>query len=81
MFLTPNYHFYGTNRFTGRKVGTAVAVRKYIPHKHIDLGPRVSTEATGGCRPIGNSEVILATVYKSPGHAWNNADITELFKF
>jgi hypothetical protein len=25
--------------------------------------------------------VLLATVYKSPGHAWNDADIIELFSF
>jgi hypothetical protein len=31
--------------------------------------------------PIGNSEVLLAAVYKSPGHAWNDADIIELLSF
>jgi hypothetical protein len=30
--------------------------------------------------PIANSEVLLA-VYKSPGRAWYNADITELLSF
>jgi hypothetical protein len=30
----PNYHFYRINRFPGRKGGTAVAVRKGIPHNH-----------------------------------------------
>jgi hypothetical protein len=28
-----------------------------------------------------NSEVLLAAVYKSPGHAWNNGDITEFLSF
>jgi hypothetical protein len=41
----------------------------------------VSIEATGVCIPIGNSEVLLAAVCKSPGHAWNDADITELLNF
>jgi hypothetical protein len=31
--------------------------------------------------PIGNSEVLLAAVYKSPGRAWCDADITELLSF
>jgi hypothetical protein len=34
--------------------------------------------ATGVCIPIGYREVLLAAVYKSPGHAWNDSDITEL---
>jgi hypothetical protein len=37
----------------------------------------VSAEATGFCISIGISELLLAAVYKIPGHAWN-ADITEL---
>jgi hypothetical protein len=31
-FHIPNYHFYRTDRFPGRKGGTAVAVRKGILH-------------------------------------------------
>jgi hypothetical protein len=38
-------------------------------------------EATGVCIPVGNSELLLAAVYKSPGKAWRDADITELFGF
>jgi hypothetical protein len=30
------------------------------------------------CKPTGNSELLLAAIYKSPGRAWSNADITEL---
>jgi hypothetical protein len=77
-FFIPNYHFYWTDRLPGRKGGTAVAVRKCIPHDLVALPPLVSIEATSVCIPIGNSEVLLAAVYKSPGHAWNDADITEL---
>jgi hypothetical protein len=40
----------------------AFAVRKGIPHNHIDLRPVVSVEATGVCMPISNSEVLLAAV-------------------
>jgi hypothetical protein len=32
-------------------------------------------------KPIGNSEVLLAAVYKSPGRACSDADITELLSF
>jgi hypothetical protein len=44
----------------------AIAVRKGIPHNHVDLNPLLSVEATGVCIPVGN-EVLLAAVYKSPG--------------
>jgi hypothetical protein len=33
------------------------------------------------CIPIGNSEVLLTVVYKSPGRAWSNGDITEILSF
>jgi hypothetical protein len=52
-----------------------------IPHNHVDLPPLISIEATGVCKLTGNSEVLLAEVYKSPGHAWNDAVITELISF
>jgi hypothetical protein len=74
----PNFHFHRTDRFPGRKGGTAVVGRKGIHHTHVDLPPLVSIEATGVCKPIGNSEVLLAAVYKSPGRALSNNDITEL---
>jgi hypothetical protein len=77
-FHIPNYHFYRTDRFPKRKGGTAVAVRKGIPHNHVDLTSLLSVEATGVCIPIGNSEVLLTAVYTSPGRAWINADIMEL---
>jgi hypothetical protein len=80
-FSIPNYHVYRTDHFPGRKGGTEVAVKKSIPHNHVDLSPLVSIEATGVSIPIGNSEVLLAVVCKSPGHAWNNTDITELLSF
>jgi hypothetical protein len=43
----PNYHFYRIDSSPGRKGGTAVAVRKGIPHDYVDLPPLVSVEATG----------------------------------
>jgi hypothetical protein len=61
--------------------GTAVAVRKGVPHSHVDLHPLDSVEVTGVCVPIRNSEVLLAAVYRSPGRAWSNADIIELLSF
>jgi endonuclease/exonuclease/phosphatase family metal-dependent hydrolase len=76
-----NYHFYRTDRHPDRKGGTLATVRRGVPHNHVDLLPLVSVEATGVCIPIGNSEVLLASVYKSPARAWSDADITELLSF
>jgi hypothetical protein len=53
-FYIPNYHFYRIVRHLGRKGGTALAVRKGIPHSHIDLPPLISVDATAVCIPIGN---------------------------
>jgi hypothetical protein len=80
-FLIPNFHFYRTESYPGRKGGPAVAVRKGIPHNHVNITPLVSLEATGVCIPIGNSEILLATVYKTQGRAWCDVDITELLSF
>jgi hypothetical protein len=77
-FSIKNYHFYRIDRHPGRKGGTALAVRKGIPHKHVDLRPLVSVEATGVCIPIGNREILLAAVYKSLGRPWNDADIADI---
>jgi hypothetical protein len=56
-------------------------VRKDIPHNHVDLPPLASVEASGVSILICNSEVLLAAVCKSPGHAWNDADIIKLLSF
>jgi hypothetical protein len=45
------------------------------------LPPLVKLLATGVCLQIGNREVLLPTIYKSPGHAWNDAVIIELLSF
>jgi hypothetical protein len=75
----PNYHFYRIDHHPGRKRGTGVAVKKGILHNHVDLPPLVSAEATGLHIHIGNREVLLAAVYKSPGCTWSNVDITDIF--
>jgi exonuclease III len=77
-FYIPNYHFYRINRHQERKGGTAVAVRKGISHKHVDLPPFISVEATKVCIPISNRGILLAAVYKSPGRTWSDANIAEL---
>jgi hypothetical protein len=59
----------------------AFAVRKGIPHNHVDLPPLVSIEVTWICIQIGNSEVLLAAVYMSSGHPWDDADNIELLSF
>jgi hypothetical protein len=51
-FFIPNYHFYPANCCPGRKGGTVIAIRKGIPHNHVDLPPLVSTEATGVCSSL-----------------------------
>jgi hypothetical protein len=66
------------DRYPDRKGRTAVAVRKGIPHNHVELLPLVSVEATGVCIPVGNNIVLLAAVYKSPGPPWDSMDIFKL---
>jgi exonuclease III len=61
-FFLPNYHFYRIDRQPGRKGGTAVAVRKGIPHSHVDVPALVSVEAAWVYVPILNSAVLLAAV-------------------
>jgi exonuclease III len=63
-FSIQNYQVYQINHHPGRKGGTAVAVRKGIPHSHVDLPPLISVEATGVCMPIGKREILLVAVYK-----------------
>jgi hypothetical protein len=64
-FFIPDCQFYRTDRFPERKGQTTVAVRKGIPHNHVDLPPLVSIQATGVCILISNNEVLLAAVYIS----------------
>jgi hypothetical protein len=80
-FFISNYHFYQTDRHPGRKGGTALVVRRGVPHSYVDLPHLVSVEATGVRIPIVNSEILLASVYKSPGCTWSDTDITELLSF
>jgi hypothetical protein len=56
-------------------------MRKDIPHNYVVQPPLVSIETTRVCIPFCSSEVLLAAVCKSPGHAWNDADIDELISF
>jgi hypothetical protein len=80
-FHIQNYHFYRIDRDPERKGGTVVAVRKGIPHMNVDIPPLISVEATGVCIPIGNQDILIAAVNKSPGRIWNDEDITELLSF
>jgi hypothetical protein len=77
-FCVPNYHIYRNDGLDGNKGGTAVAVKKRIPHTYVDLTPLLSLEATGVSIPIGHTEMLLASVYKSPLRAWRDADIKEI---
>jgi hypothetical protein len=57
------------------KGGTAVAIRKGVPHSYVDLPSLTSIEATAVCMTIGNKEILLATVYRSPVKDWCDRDI------
>jgi exonuclease III len=71
-FFIPKYHFYCTNRFPGRKGGTAIAVRG----KHSPLPSRPASPCFNRIHGF-----LLAAVYKSKGHTWNNVDIIERLSF
>jgi hypothetical protein len=77
-FSIRNYHIYWNDRHPGAKGGTAVTVRKGVPHSYVDLPPLISIEATGVCIPLGNKEILLAAVYRSPVKDWCDTDINEL---
>jgi hypothetical protein len=80
-FCIPKYYLYRIDHHPERKGRMAIAVRKGIPHRPVDLPPLVSVEATGICVPIGNCEILLAAVYKSPNRTWCVIDITEPLRF
>jgi hypothetical protein len=48
---------------------------------NVDLPPLISVEATGVCIAIEKSQGLHAAVYKSPGRACSDSDITELLSF
>jgi hypothetical protein len=73
-FYIPNYHIYRNDRLEKSKGGNAVA----IPHTYVDLPPLLSLEATLVSIPIGHTEILLASVYKSPLREWSDTGITEL---
>jgi hypothetical protein len=52
-FFIPNFHFYWSDRYPGKKG---------IPHNHVDLPPLVSVEVTWVWIPIGNSEVLMTSL-------------------
>jgi hypothetical protein len=65
-FYIPNHHIHRNDHLDGNKGGTAVAVKRGIPHTYVDLPPLLSLEVTGVCIPIGHTEMLLASIYKSP---------------
>jgi hypothetical protein len=77
----PDYDICQTGHQDGHKGGTATAVKKGIPHTRINLPPLRSVEATGVCISIGNTELFLTAVYKSPQRLWSASDISELLGF
>jgi predicted metal-dependent phosphotriesterase family hydrolase len=65
-FYIQNCHIYRNYPLDRNKGGTAVSVKKGIPHTYVDLPPLHSLEATGVSIPIGHTEILLASLYKSP---------------
>jgi hypothetical protein len=65
-FCIPKCAIFQTEHEDRHEGGAAVTVKKGIPHTSIDLPPLLSVEAAGVCRLIGNPEMCLAAVHKSP---------------
>jgi exonuclease III len=61
-FSITNYHIYRNDRHQSANGGTAIAVRKGVPHTYVDLPPLISIEATGFSIPVGNKEILLAAI-------------------
>jgi hypothetical protein len=76
-FCISNYGIYWIDRHGRQKGGTSVEVNKDIPHTYVNLPSFLSVEATGICIPIGNTEMLLAAVYKSPQKVWSDKVVTE----
>jgi exonuclease III len=77
-FTIKNYHFYRNYHHPGLKGGTAIAVKRGVPHRYVDLLPLLLIEATGVCMRIDNTEILLVAVYRSPNNDWADTDISEL---
>jgi hypothetical protein len=69
-FYTPYYDIHLSDHEDGQK--GEIAVQKDIPDICTDLPPLLSVEATGVCIPIGNTEMLLAAVYKSTQRLWSD---------
>jgi hypothetical protein len=80
-FYIRNYNFYQTGHEDRHKGPTDVAVKKGMPDTCVELPPVLTVEGTVICIPIGNAEMFLAAVYKSPRRLWSGTDITELLAF
>jgi hypothetical protein len=61
--------FIGLTASQEEKAQLPLLLEKAFPRNHVDLPPLILLEATGVCVPSGHSEVLLAAVYKSSGHA------------
>jgi hypothetical protein len=59
----------------------ALQLKKGTPHSYIDLPPLNSTEVTGVCIPIGNTQMLLAVVYRFLKRVWYDTNITEVLGF
>jgi hypothetical protein len=65
-FCSLDYDIYRTDHEDGHEGGTANTVTKGIHHTCADPPPLLPVKATGVCIPIGNTDLLLAGVYKSP---------------
>ena len=80
-FKLPNFHTYCTNtsRATGQSplAGTAILVNRRIIHHHVKIPTSSITNTTIHIR-LGNSEMRLVAVYKSPHISLQTSDLDSL---
>ena len=77
-FHIANYSVYRNDRTWADGGGTAIIIKKGIPHQQLHLPPLQTIEATGALIKIKHQELLIAAVYKQPDKPLPNQDPTEL---
>lgn len=74
----PNFVTYRHDRTTGPQGGTAILVKKSVPHYEVVPPPLNTVEATTVIAKVGGREMLLAAVYNRPSLQLDTSDITAL---
>jgi hypothetical protein len=77
-FFVPNFLFYRTDRFPGRKCGTAVAAIKVFPTTMKTCLRFFQLKPQGFAYRL---VILKCYLQQSPGNTWINADVIELLSF